>query len=151
MKSLTVFIVLTLSLISVKGCWNFGFGEDEETTTPNEKQVSRCIAEMYLNPSIKLTPLGYKLQGSGIDDSIWFKFKTDSTDLSLIFDTSVVDISQFQENFSFSNSPKGINWWDVTAKNLLGAEISLPYVRYMNVGIEKKDDSYIIYIHWYEM
>ena len=149
MKKACLVLLGSLFLISLSGCLDFG--EDEETTTPNETQISRCVAEMYLNPSNKITPLGYKLLGSGIDDSIWFKFKTDSTDLSKIFDTTVVDIGKFEDNFTFLSQPKNLDWWDVNGKILLGGQLELPNVRYMNVGTDKTDDGYTIYIMWHEM
>jgi hypothetical protein len=81
------------------GCLDFG--EDEETTSPTKVQVSRCRSEMYLNLLMKITPLGFKLQGSGIDDAIWFKFKTEITDIHKIFINKVVDTSKFKKGFTF--------------------------------------------------
>jgi len=127
-------LLLSLSLIST-GC--LAFGIDEETTTPTEAQLSRCRAEMYLNPSMKITPIGYKLEGSGIDDAIWFKFWTDVSGVQEIFDVKVVDTSKFKTGFTFSHEMKEIKWWDVENKELLGGQVELPNVRFMNVGIEK--------------
>ena len=127
-------LLLALSLIST-GC--LAFGIDEETTTPTEAQLSRCRAEMYLNPSMKITPIGYKLEGSGIDDAIWFKFWTDVSGVQEIFDVKVVDTSKFKTGFTFSHEMKELKWWDVENKELLGGQVELPNVRFMNVGIEK--------------
>ena len=149
MKNLCLILIGLLLVISLNGCLDFG--EDEETTTPNKTQINRCVAEMYINPSIKINPLGYKLLGSGIDDSIWFKFNTESTDLSQIFDTTVVDVTKFKENFTFLSQPKDLDWWDVKGKSLLGGQLELPNVRFMNVGIDKTGDGYTIYIMWNEI
>jgi len=59
--------------VLLSGC--FEFGTYEETTTPTKAQIERCRSEMYLNPTAKIIPLGYKLEGSGIDDVIRFKFR----------------------------------------------------------------------------
>ncbi len=148
MKNLCFVVMALLLLVSLNGCLDFG--EDVETEKPNESQVNRCLSEMYLNPSIKMTPLGFKLEGSGIDDAIWFKFKTDETDLSQVFDPKAVDVTKFKENFTFLSQIKGLEWWDVKDKSLLGGQVSLPNARYMNIGIEKADDGYMIYIMWHE-
>jgi len=148
MKKLSIIVSGLILLLSLNGC--IDFGEDIETEKPNENQVNRCFAEMYLNPSMELKPLGFKLEGSGIDDAIWFKFKTNTTNLSQVFDTTVVDVTKFKENFTFLSQLTGLKWWDVKDKNLLGGQIALPNARYMNVGIEKINSGYIIYIMWHE-
>ena len=124
-------------------------GEVEETTTLTEAQISLCKSEMYLNPSSKIVPLGFKLE-SGIDDAIWFKFKTNSTGLSQVFDTTVVDTTKFKKDFTFLHEMKELKWWDVKGKSLLGGQVSLPKARYMNVGVEEIDNGYMIYIMWHE-
>ncbi len=143
-------IALSLMLVfMLTGCLDFG--NDEETTTPTEAQLSRCRAEMYLNPSMKITPLGYKLEGSGIDDVIWFKFKIDVLDLQEIFDGKVVDTSKFKEGFTLIHEMRELKWWDVQSKNLFGGQVELPNVKFMNVGIEKNDEGYVVYIMWHEV
>ena len=141
-----IIIIFVFTVGTTVGC--LSFGTDEETTSPTESQVSRCQTEMYLNDALKITPLGYKLLGSGIDDSIWFKFRVDVNDLSQVFDTSVVDTSSF-ENFVMYERDE-LAWWDVKGKELVGGEISLPNARYMHIGAEKIDGGYIIYIMWTE-
>ena len=84
-------LILSVLPLVLAGCLDFG--EDEETTTPTVKQVARCRAKMYLKKSMKLTPLGLRLEGSGIDDAIWFKFRTDVAGPAETFDTSVVDVT----------------------------------------------------------
>ncbi|MBE9140997.1 hypothetical protein IQ254_27995 [Nodosilinea sp. LEGE 07088] len=126
------------------------FGKDEETTTPTEAQLSRCQVEMYLNPSINIVPLGYKLEGSGIDDAIWFKFETDASSLQEIFDRNVVDTSTFKNGFVLTDGINASKWWDVENKEVLGGQVELPNARFMNIGIEKNDDGYQVYIMWHE-
>jgi len=142
--------LVTILLLAVfcTGCLDFG--EDEETTSPTNAQVARCRSEMYLNRSVQLTPLGYKLLGSGIDDAIWFKFKPESTDLTEIFDNTVVDTFEFKSPFTFDHEMKDLQWWDVEGKTLLGGRVSLPNARYMTVGINKTEEGYVIYIMWHE-
>ena len=116
-------LVVTLSC---SGCLEFG--NDEETTSPTKEQVDRCRSEMYLNPSMQITPLGYKLEGSGIDDAIWFKFSTDVSEVKELFDIKVVDTSKFQTGFSFIHDMTKLKWWDVKNNELLGGQVELPNV-----------------------
>jgi len=141
-------LFLLLITISFTGCLDFG--NNEETTSPTEAQVERCRAEMYLNPSMKITPLGFKLEGSGIDDAIWFKFETDITDLHQIFDSNIVDSYKFENDYTSIYEVNGLDWWDVKEKKLIGGQVELPNVRFMNVGIEKKEKGYVVYIMWHE-
>lgn len=147
MKKIYLLITL-LAVLTFTGCLDFG--EDEETTTPTKDQVNRCRSEMYLKPSVKITSLGFKLRGSGIDDAIWFKFKTDSANLAEIFDVATVDISKFEDDFKFIYEMKELKWWDVESKKLHGGQVSLPNARYMDVGAEKTEEGYVIYIMWFE-
>ncbi|MBW8016942.1 MAG: hypothetical protein FVQ82_12220 [Planctomycetes bacterium] len=134
--------------VLVGGCLDFG--DDEVTTSPTKAQVDRCRSAMYLKSSADIDPLGYMLFDSGIDGSIWFKFKSKSSDLTEIFDTKVVDVSKFQDGFTHYEK-KELKWWDVKGKKFYGGQVSLPNVRYMNVGVEKTDQGYLVYIYWYEM
>jgi hypothetical protein len=139
------YLIITLfSLMALTGCLKFG--NDEETTTPTTAQVARCKSEMFLNSSATIIPLGYKLLGSGIDDAIWFKFKTQCTDISEIFDTQVVDITKFKNEIIFRHDVKNLEWWDVSGKDLIGGQVSLPNAKYMNVGLLKTEEGYIVYI-----
>ena len=131
------------------GCLEFG--NDEETTSPTKEQVDRCRSEMYLNPSMQITPLGYKLEGSGIDDAIWFKFRTDVSEVKELFDIKVVDTSKFHTGFSFIHDMTKLKWWDVKNNELLGGQVELPNVRFMNVGIEKNNEGFVVYIMWHEV
>ncbi|VAX38797.1 hypothetical protein MNBD_PLANCTO02-1757 [hydrothermal vent metagenome] len=150
MKNLYLLIVL-LSAFSfmLAGCLNFG--KDEETTSPTKAHVSRCQSEMYLNPSMKIIPLGFKIEDSGMDAAIWFKFKTDTSDLHKIFVGKVVDTSKFKNDFTFIHEMDELKWWDAKDKKLVGGQVRLPNVRFMNVGIEKNGEGYIVYIMWHEV
>jgi len=138
--------------IALSGCLNFG--KDEETTSPTPEQIARCFSEMHLNPNLKLQPLGYRLEGSGIDDGIWFKFETEAN-ISEIFKSSIVDITKFTENSNYihSSEMKKLKWWDTAGKTLMGGQVELPLpnARYMNIGIEKKGKSNVVYIMWHEI
>lgn len=142
------FLMALLVALSFAGCLEFG--EDKETITPTKARIDRCRSEIYLNPSTKITPLGFKLEGSGIDDAIWFKFKAESIDLAEIFDSKVVDTSKFKNDFTFLHEMKTLKWWNVKGKKLLGGQVSLPNARFMNVGVEKTEDGYKVYIMWHE-
>ena len=142
-------LIVLLLILSLAGCLDFG--KDEETTSPTKAQVARCRSEMYLNPSMKITPLGFKLEGSGIDDAIWFKFKTNIVEVQEIFDDKVVDTSKFEDNFTFTHEMNELKWWDVKGKKLLGGQVELPNVRFMNVGVEKTNEGFVVYIMWHEV
>jgi len=146
-KKIHLLIALLLAL-SFAGCLEFG--KDEETTTPTKAQVDRCRSEMHLAPSAKITPLGLKLEGSGIDDVIWFKFKTSSANLAEIFDSTIVDTSRFANEFTFVHEMNQLKWWDVKGKALFGGQVSLPNARFMNVGVKKTEEGYVIYIMWHQ-
>jgi hypothetical protein len=145
MKRLPRILIAIAVLLAAAGC--LSFGEDEETTAPTKSQVSRCRAEMYLKDTASITPLGFKLEGSGIDNAIWFKFETDADDLAQVFDTTIVDTSKFKENASLMPLD-GAAWWDIEGKNLWGGQVALPYARYMTIGAEKVAGGYVIYIFW---
>ena len=150
MKKSYLFISL-LPILSFMFTGCLDFGKNEGTTSPTPDQVNRCRSEMYLNPLMRITLLGFKLEGSGIDDAIWFKFKSGISDVQKIFDVKVVDTSKFKTGFTFIHEMKELKWWDVKNKELLGGQIELPNVGFMNVGIEKNDDGYIAYIMWHEV
>lgn len=147
-RSYMLMIVTAASLVTTMGCLDFG--KDEETLTPTQSQVQRCRAEMYVNDTVNITPLGFKLEGSGIDDAIWFKFKADANDLAQVFDTTVVDVDKFEESAHVMPVLKDVEWWDVEGKSLLGGRVALPHARFMNVGAEKVDGGYVIYVMWHE-
>ena len=145
-KYLSLSAIALLSVVLFFGC--LGFGKDEETINPTLQQVSKCRELMHLNPSLDITPLGYKLLASGIDDAIWFKFRADTVSLNEIFNLSTI-AKEFSEGFVLIPE-KGLNWWDVVNKNFIGGQVSLPNSKFMNVGIEKEMDGLIIYIFWFE-
>ena len=149
MKKLYTLVVLAAVLFTTIACLDFEFGNDEETTMPTESQVNRCRVEMYLKDTANITALGYKLEGSGIDDVIWFKFHADAKNLAQVFDTSIVDITQFEENSKVMGL-KDVEWWDVDGKNLFGGQVALPNARFMTVGAEKVEGGYVIYVVWNE-
>lgn len=142
------FFGLVSLAVAMAGCLKFG--DDVETTSPTTAQVKRCVTEMHLNPAVQMTPLGFRLIGSGIDDSIRFKFKTSVSEVSQIFDPNVVDVTKFTtkvETFVDKHEPK---WWDTKGKSLLGGQVQLPNARFMDVWIEKTQDGCVVYIHWSE-
>lgn len=130
------------------GCLNFG--DDIETTSPSPKQVSGCAKLMYLNPNIKIDPMGLKIIASGIDDIVWFKFET-RANIKNIFNAKYVDVSNFSKNEYVITPAKNISWWIKRKKLLLGGQIELPNVKNMNVGIEQQKNRNIVYIVWHEM
>ena len=147
----TAFLTLLLPALSVVVTGCLKYGDDVETTSPTEAQVARCRAEMCLNPALNVTPLGFKLEGSGIDDAIWFKFSTDASNVDQIFDMNAVDTAKFKDGFNFAHKMDALTWWDVNSKALLGAQVELPNARFMNVGIVRTDAGYLVYIMWHEV
>ena len=82
-----------------------------------------------------------------MDDAIWFKFMTDTTDLTQVFNPEIIDVGEFEEDFAFP-SWDFIEWWDVENKSLIGGEVTLPDAEYMDVGVQKTEQGYLIYIMW---
>ncbi|MBN1499249.1 MAG: hypothetical protein JW982_03795 [Spirochaetes bacterium] len=124
------------------------FGSDEETISPTPEQVAICRNEMYLNQILPIEPLGYKLLGSGIDDAIWFKFKTEEKNISEYFSKNAVNTDNFKHDFQMF--PEDISWWDVENKKFFGGNAELPNVKFMTIAIEEKTDYNVVYIMWHE-
>ncbi|HEX3046395.1 MAG TPA: hypothetical protein VHY08_16685, partial [Bacillota bacterium] len=79
-QCLFLLVLAFLSTVLISGCLDFG--KEEETTHPTSLQVLQCRKLMYLNPNLDIKPLGFKLLGSGIDDAIWLKFRTNAKSLN---------------------------------------------------------------------
>lgn len=141
-KILTLFMIIFLS-----GCINFG--EEIETTSPSLAQVERCRIAMHIKPEVELTPLGFKLNASGIDDAIWFKFKTKNINIEDIFYKDITDILVLKDEYRFHYNDD-IKWWAAQDKLLTGGQAELPDAKFMNIGIDKTTDGLIIYIMWHE-
>jgi hypothetical protein len=140
-------IAFTILFVSASGCLDFG--KDYETTHPTEKQIQHVKTIMYLNQNIKLSAVGYKVSGSGIDAAVWFKFKINGATYSDIFDKTKVSIGDFKNNYSLT-AEKNLQWWDVKDKKFVGGQVSLPDAKFMDVGIEKIKEGFMIYIFWFE-
>lgn len=137
-----LFLPLLLS-----GCLDFG--PNVTTTTPSASDVSRCRAEMYIDPDVKIQPKGFKLT-SGIDDAIWFKFNAETPNITNVFRDDVVDSSLFRKGFTL-HSDSLPSWWDVSLQSLTGGQVSLPNARFMNVGyFDNGDGTLTVYIMWHE-
>jgi hypothetical protein len=143
----TMVTLFCLQAILLSGC--LSFGSDEETTSPTKAQVTRCVREMYINPKIEIRPMGFKLEGSGIDDAIWFKFETDA-ELANIFDSKMVDAGTFQQRSNSAAGVTGPKWWHLPQKVISSEAIALPNARYMSVYIEKHGKRHIVSIFWHE-
>lgn len=151
MRQLLPTAFMSVLTILLAGCLDFG--EDALTTAPTQAQVDRCRAEMFLNPALKITPMGFKLLGTGMDDVIWFKFKTGpgTAGVQGLFDAKAVDTAKFMEGYAFSDATNAPKWWDVKGKTFLGGQVDLPRVKFMHVGIEKQDNHLVVYIMWHEV
>ena len=62
-----------------------------------------------------------------------------------------MDTSELKSGFRFSNRTSDPEWWDVNDKKLIGGNVELPGMRYMDVGIERSNEGYLVYIRWYEI
>ena len=104
---------------------------------------------MYISTELEIEALGQKYLGSGIDDAIWFKFKTSEDDITKPFDPEFIDNKSFSD---FSLTPSSdLDWWDIEGKTLTGGQVELPNVKILNIGIHKQVDGYIVYCMWHEM
>jgi hypothetical protein len=144
-----------LARIWVVGCFAVGcsiIGNNEMTSTPTNAQVHQCRMAMYINPSVKITPLGFRRDGSGSDSAMWFKFATTHVELADIFDSDVVDTSDFtfDNEYILLHHMNDTVWWDVKNKQLLGGQVLLPNSCVMNIGIDSDTAGYTVYIMWHE-
>ncbi len=81
-----IFKIICLLFFAILQTGCIEFGDAIETTSPSKLQLESCRSVMFLNPEINITPLGFKLMTSGIDNAIWFKFKTHNISILNIFD-----------------------------------------------------------------
>ena len=87
--------------------------------------------------------------GSGIDHTIWLKFSYKANEPEHIFQTEVMDVSQFHHGFTFDRTTDA-PWWTVEGRSLSGGHIALPNANFMVVGIDVTDTKSVVYIKWNE-
>lgn len=127
------------------------------TTTPTTAQIQYCRDVMYLNPAVKIEPLGFFLK-PGMDDVIRFKFVAKTNDPALVFDATHVDSKKFGPDFRLSALEPGAadKWWDVSKQTLTGGNFSVPPpkssgTRGLNIGYTKNADGTLtVYVLWHE-
>jgi hypothetical protein len=151
--------LVTIVCLAVAGCQTdfLGYGPEECTTTPSAKQVERCREVMYINPDLKIEPLGYCFKPD-LDSSIRFKFLAQTNDPSQVFVSSRVDASKFNDRFRKSALEVNANvgWWDVSSIRLEGGNFEVPSqggtgVRGLDVGYAKNADGTLtVYVFWWE-
>lgn len=140
-------IALCICILAA-GCLDFG--DDIETENPTPEQLAYCQTIMHLNDKLQYDPAGLKILGSGIDDAVWFCFRTDETDPAFIFDTTFISpdsLSGFVSVYAPEDIP---DWWDPQEKELVGGVVPLRWSRFMTVGMELKDSGTTVYIFWHE-
>ncbi|NOY83791.1 MAG: hypothetical protein GXO96_03010 [Nitrospirae bacterium] len=151
-KGRVLFIILGVVVVMFYGLLSFVlFANDVQTTSPTPEQVQHSQDQMYINKNIIIDPLGFKLVGSGMDDAIWFKFRTESK-LRDLFNPKVVDLELLSEEYAMISDTEN-EWWNVAGKTLLGGQISLPDHKIMNIGIDRSqgEDISVVYIMWHGM
>lgn len=134
-----------------------GYPASTTTTTPTKAQIQYCRDVMYLNPSVKIEPLGFFLQ-PGMDEVIRFKFVAHTDDPAQIFDAAQVDSKKFGVGFHLSALEPGATdeWWDVSKHSLTGGNFSVPSpkssgTRGLNIGYTKNADGTLtVYVLWHE-
>ncbi len=146
-----LFVVFSFCILLLTGCLKFGDEISTEALTP--EQLKYCFSTLCLNEDIKVVPLGYKLNASGIDDAIWFKFKTNTSDYREIFKEELTDAISFKKDYKFSPQNAYETWWNPKDTAMIGGQIELPGLKYMEVGISESNTpgEYIIYIFWFEV
>ena len=145
-------IIISISFTLFAGCLQFG--EEVSTDNPTQEQVAFCKSTLFLNDDIELTPIGYKLNATGIDDALWFKFSTKTKDPKKIFKEELIDSISFSDDYKFPGAYAKESWWDIKGKKVYGGQVELPSgTNFMEVGIPESDTpgEYIIYIFWFEV
>lgn len=142
----------------IEGC-NLDYipNTDVTTTSPTNEQVQYCRDVMYINPDLEIQPVGYSIR-TGLDDEIRFKFIAQTNDPSQLFDTTHVDSQKFLKEFnpSMLKPEAGEAWWDLSSRQLQGADFIVPPPgsqgsRGLNIAYSKNDDGTLtVYVLWHE-
>jgi hypothetical protein len=156
MRATSIIFVLVGALV---GCQTdfLGYPTSTSTTAPTKEQIQYCRDVMYLNPAVKIEPLGFFLQ-PGMDDVIRFKFVAQTDDPATVFDTAHVDSRKFGPDFRLNAlAPDAADkWWDVSKQTLTGGNFSVPPpnstgTRGLNIGYTKNaDGTLMVYVLWHE-
>lgn len=151
--------VLFVLLAAFAGCHTdiFGYPASISTTAPTPAQIQYCRDVMYINPVVKIEPLGFYLK-PGMDDIIRFKFVAQIDDPALVFDATHVDSKNFDADFRLSalDPSAADKWWDVSKQNLTGGHFSVPPpkssgTRGLNIGYTKNPGGTLtVYVLWHE-
>lgn len=158
-KNMRATSVLFFLFAAFVGCQTdfLGYPASTSTTTPTPAQIHYCREVMYINPAVKIEPLGFFLQ-PGIDDVIRFKFVAQTDDPALVFDATHVDSKKFDRNLRLSALESGAadKWWDVSKQTLTGGSFSVPPpkssgTRGLNIGYTRNADGTLtVYVLWHE-
>ncbi len=130
------------------GCLNFG--EDVLTSEPTPAQVEYCRAELHLMAGLEIEPIGLKIIGSGIDDAVWFVFRTTESDHSLIFDPSVIPADSLRGRVAFFWDESMPEWWDTENRTFEGGTLALPAGKWITAGFAPAGNGTICYVFWHE-
>lgn len=158
-QNMRVTSVLFFLCAAFVGCQTdfLGHPASTSTTTPTPAEIQRCRDVMYINPAVKIEPLGFFLQ-PGMDDIIRFKFVAQTNDPALVFDSAHVDAKKFGPDVRLSALEPGAaeKWWDVSKQTLTGGNFSVPPpkssgTRGLNIGYTKNADGTLtVYVLWHE-
>lgn len=151
--------VLFLLFAAFVGCQTdfSGHSTSTSTTTPTPAQIQHCRDVMYINPAVKIEPLGFFLQ-PGMDDVIRFKFVAQTDDPALVFDSNRVDAKKFGPDFRLSalEPHTADKWWDASKQTLTGGNFSVPPPKSsgtcgLNIGYTKNaEGTMTVYVLWHE-
>jgi len=141
---------LILCILPLLGAGCLNFGDDIETVDPTEEQIAFCRSAMHIAEGVVIEPLGLKIMGSGIDDAVWFKFRTGESDFSLIFDGSSVPSDSLAGTVSFYATDGLPEWWDTGSRTFTGGTVFLGGGVWMTAGFLREVDGTVCYIFWHE-
>lgn len=145
---ITIFFSVVFFLLLVAGCLDFG--ENIVTEQPTAEQLAFCQSAMYLNDQLDFEPVGLRIDATGIDAVVWFRFFTEEVTAGRIFDSEFVSPDSLRNTvsfYSYENMPK---WWDADEKVLEGGTVHLNTGRHMTVGIHREERGSTVYIFWSE-
>ncbi|BCX48060.1 hypothetical protein HAHE_19680 [Haloferula helveola] len=89
----------------------------------------------------------------GMDGIMWSRFTVEAKGIDEVFDTSQVDVSEFdQPGYQLEMNRINDRWWDVKGRKLTGGSIEVRNDEFMHVGyVDNGDGTLTVYIYWFEV
>ena len=129
-----------------------GCESETETTSPTSEQVAYAREFLYINPELKIEPIGF-VEKNGFDHHVRLKFIAKTDDPTFLFDKTEVPSGEFSYDFNFPEPEASIDeyWWDVYSMTVIGENFRVPKSEYhwrLSVGYFINEDSTLTVYAW---